>query len=347
MNGDFTGWHFCLDDVLSRRRKTVERSSCLRKSVSISNNVNAMIIDCFTKKCGSAQTFRDRAAAFVAAPTISKREDLTDCCEALTASAAQTLLQEVIAAYDGERIAWLQGENALAMLFDVGDLVDRLGDVSTLSPASRQRKRQHSIETRNVQHILHRSHSETLERRRHLELDVRRRNGELFDEMKKAGFSQCTDAKAKGLLLSTDDELLTHPPIWWADVPIQTCDSAVQRALVHRIQMLVRNRGKAAVPPATHAVLDESIRMLTHTFFPATGQGQESHKGHGSNYSSVHCNNEPGDSLTLSSWRRRRSKPLRHLMRRVNRLHDSKKHRQTPSIVWRWASWIFPMRLLN
>lgn len=220
-----------------------------------------------------ANTFRDTAALFVTDPTLHRREYLALLCEALSPDEAWQLLDEICRAYDQERAQrapWLQAPRSLAILFDVGDLIDRLSDaVDAFDVRERQTRREAAVARSASDRKLHLEHVEAIEAERQRAAVVKRECAADFEAVRSRDFEDCMGTKSRTVLAATDAHLARQPPVWWADVGVEACPPQVQRALVHRLRQLLAARGSASLPSAMHATLNDVERRLQRRAKPS------------------------------------------------------------------------------
>lgn len=217
----------------------------------------------FVRKSMSDDRFRKMATEFARAPSVAKRATLLEACERLRPDQARQIYSEVYQAYSGSPVAWLAQPNALSVLFDVGDLIDRIADAAvadtqhTTTLNETRRAAVARAEALRQQHLLH---VEALELERLSATRRATRNAAAFGRMQASNFALCTDAKVRTVLSASDAFLQRQPPLWWSDVRIEACSSDVRRALVHRLHMLVARRGRSALPASVHETVQDIAR---------------------------------------------------------------------------------------
>lgn len=210
-----------------------------------------------------ANTFRDTATLFVAEPTLDRREYLTTLCDALSPDEAWQLVTEVCRAYEGMRPTWLEAPQALSILFEVGDLIDRLSDaMDALDVDERKLRRKAAVDRAASERKLHLEHVERLEAERRWRAEVKRRCAVDFEAIRSRNFEDCMGGKSRTVLVATDAYLARQSPVWWADIGIEACSAQVRHALVHRMRQLVARRGSATLPPAMHVTLRDVERRM-------------------------------------------------------------------------------------
>lgn len=171
----------------------------------------------------------------------------------LTPDEARRVLADVHAAYSGHDVPWLPRE-ALPALFDVGDLYERLADIATLSPHSRRSMDASRDAARRKMATLHREASWYLETSRRRSSEARLRHAIAFANVRP---DEAASATVRTTLAADDDTLARKPPVWWSDLRLERSSRPVQRAVLHRLTLLTERRGRAVLPPATHAALAE------------------------------------------------------------------------------------------
>lgn len=215
------------------------------------------------RRTTSPDEFRNMASQFLASPTPDKRTQLVQASHRLSPEAAKELLQEVHEAYDGRHFWWLASETALAVLFDVGDLIDHLSDAAaSTSDEVRQAESSRAETERREAHEAHRNHVLHIEERRTRQLGERRVNAAVFERMRAEEFATCADPKLRLVLSSDDAFLVRQPPVWWSDLPLLRTERTVQRAATHRLQQLALRCGRSAFPASVHSTLEEVERGL-------------------------------------------------------------------------------------
>ena len=165
-------------------------------------------------------------------------------------------------AYAGTEVPWLALPDSLAVLFDVGDVAERLADACTMSVDERSERRHTALDEVSTARQHHGARVKELEHVRRTMCALTMHNAAAFAALQSDDFAACTDRKCRLVLQSPDNFLVRQPPVWWADVRISSCVTQVQRALVYRIRCLLHARGRAAIPTAMRLAVTDVEREL-------------------------------------------------------------------------------------